>query len=355
MADAITRVSDMASIPELFGQYLTAEIYAKSALVRSGAAFVDPRVAKVVNSVDGGSMITLPEFNPLSGDSTIIGDSNGVDSVKVSSHKKEAIAIMRKYAVSEADLATYLATGDKSKLLDVVVNGLADYWVKEKQKIALAVLKGIFASTDGADFSFDANGAGDVDASTGDKIDVNSIIDTMALRGDAEDNTKIMIVHPVIEAQLRKLNLIETTSFEGTDTVLVSNQRGALSGPNITKMVLGMQLIVDQTMPVEDAASGGGKVYTSYILGENSIVMADGFPFVPFESDRDISTGAGETKHVSRISMVVQPVGWSYAKDGGTAQADISPTNTELSTGAKWSVPGEDNRECKVYQLRTNG
>lgn len=72
---AITKFADMVIVPEHFTTYVNERTTEKSALVQSGAATPDARVAQVINGTPlGGNMITMPFYKPLSGDDEIFGE-----------------------------------------------------------------------------------------------------------------------------------------------------------------------------------------------------------------------------------------------------------------------------------------
>ena len=92
--------------------------------------------------------------------------------------------------------------------------------------------------------------------------------------------------------------------------------------------------------------------YTTYLLGTGAIQRADAPVTNPVETSRDALTDGGTNYLITRIRETMHPNGFSFKKPGSGYTA--SPTDTQLSTAANWSVVA-DPKTIALARLVSNG
>jgi hypothetical protein len=88
--------------------------------------------------------------------------------------------------------------------------------------------------------------------------------------------------------------------------------------------------------------------YTTYVLGNGALSYEDVGVKQPYEMGRNPATNGGQDTLYIRQRKCFSPYGISYTK---ASQATLSPTDTELETGANWSLvhSGEASESSRSY------
>ena len=292
----VTRISDVIE-PEVFAAYVREAVIERSAIIRSGIITQNEQLNGLVTG--GGRTITMPFWRRIGGDSEIINDTDSLTPDKISTAADVATLLIRGKAWGARELASAIA-GDSA--MDAIGSMVAEWWVREEQKILIRTLTGAFAA---------ASMAGHVKA-VGGPITATATLDAKQLLGDASDRLSAIFMHSATYTQLQKLNLIE----------FIPDARGEIAFIRY----LGYNVVVDDTMPVTSGT------YTTYLLAAGVIGRGDGTPvdLTPVETDRD--SLAGEDYLINRRAFILHPMGVKWIG----SPASTTPSNTELSTGTNW-------------------
>lgn len=317
-----TVFADMQIVPEKFTQYVNERTTKKSALIRAGIATPNPIVTQVINGTpQGGNMIQMPFFNPLSGDDDNFGEVTLVPT-GITTGNERATLLIRQKAWSATDLARVKGGADPmSAIMDLV----SDWWVEKEQAIFLNVLKGLFA-TGGAL----ANGhLNDISGETGDAavISVDATLDTKQKMGDAYNKLGVAVMHSATYTRLQKQQKIET-EYSSDLKIKID-------------YYLGYEVIVDDEMPVNSG------VYDTIFVGKGAFTRENGSPsgLVGTETDRDKLSAVDYL--INRKAFVLHPNGVSFTGTPAGAYA----TNTELATANNWQVV-KDLKNIPIVCLR---
>jgi len=325
---AATRLSDVI-VPEVFNNYMTQETTKKSALIQSGIAQSVPNISVP----DGGETIKMPFWNDIDGDPEAIQSDSALTPQKIDAGKDIARVLMFGKAWSAEDLAAELAGDDPMR---AIASKLANFWTTNQQKVAVAMLNGVFAdnvNNDDGDLVLDV-AEGDVDTNGAVELDGGIILDGAQKLGDAKGKLTALAVHSQVHTNLQKKQLIEYFPESDVDVGF-----GTYNGKT---------LVIDDGVPVEDAATSGKK-YTSYLFARGAFGYAEGQPKTPTETDRN--SLKGEDILVNRRKWIMHPRGFAWqegavAKDMPTLAELADPTNYDRVYPKKLS---------RVVEIVTNG
>lgn len=306
---AITKFADMVIVPEHFTTYVNERTTEKSALVQSGAATPDARVAQVINGTPlGGNMITMPFYKPLSGDDEIFGeDALTPDGVQTGSER--ATLLIRQKAWGTTDLARVKGGSDP---MAAIMNMVSDWWLEREQAIFISVLKGLF----GASGALATNHMLDISTQSGAAavIGVDATLDAKDLMGDAYKKITAIAMHSATFTKLQKQQKIETVYSSDLKVDIDT--------------YLGYRVIVDDSMPVNSG------VYDTYLIGAGAFTRDSGTPdgLISTETDRDKLKA--EDFLINRKAFVLHPNGVSFKGTPTKAYA----TNQDLETASNWEL-----------------
>ncbi|WP_228777533.1 major capsid protein [Lonepinella koalarum] len=294
-----TRIADVV-VPELFTKYVIQRTTEKSALWQSGIISQLPEANLVAQN--GGSVITMPFWEDLSGDSEVLSETTPLTVNKIKANSDVAILHARGKAWGANDLARALSGDDP---LGAVSELAATYWSREMQKMTLATLEGVFGATTMSDNLLD------VSKLTGESavISGSTFIDAAYKLGDEVDNLTAVAMHSATAAFLAKQNLIET--IRDADGIV------------LYQTYMGKRIIVDDGMP----QTGG--VYTTYLFGAGAIGYGEVAPPMAVETDRDSLQGDDILIH--RRHFILHPRGVKWKGSAG-----LAPDNAGLKTKTNW-------------------
>lgn len=315
-------------IPEVWIPYMVQRTKDLSALWSAGILDQNDKYDEL--AAGGGSTVQMPFFQDLTGDSEVLSDSGALSVNKISATKDVAYLHKRGKAWGANDLAKALSGADP---MAAIADLVATWWARDFQKTLLASLKGIFATTLSSTHVLDVSIATGNTAVAANKVGTDNVISAFDKLGDASADLTAMAMHSAVYHNLLKLDVIQF------------DQPSEQGDP--IQRYLGRRIIVDDSLP-KVAAATNGFVYTTYLFGEGAIGYGEGTPEEAVEMDRDIL--AGESYLVNRRHFLLHPKGVKYV---GTP-AGVSPTNTELETGANWSRVYQV-KSVPVVALKTNG
>lgn len=301
---AATRLSDVI-VPEIFTPYTVQRTTELSNIIQSGIAARSPELNNLVSG--GGSTFNLPYFNDLTGDAEVIIDNQALTVNSISTERQVGVALNLAKSFGSSFLAQYVSGEDPMR---VIGDQLAEYWVRQEQKILVNILKAVFASTSDIYSSH-------VNDQTTTAITANMMIDTVSKLGDAYGKLSAMVCHSAIYASLRKLNLIQYV----TEPILQ---------PKTFPQFMGLDVIVDDGVEVTGA---GPYSYRTYVFAQGAISYGQAAldPADATELDRD--SLKSEDVLISRRRMIMHPNGFKWT---GASMAGSSPTYAEMATATNW-------------------
>jgi hypothetical protein len=296
--------------------------------IKSGVLSVNQSLASRMKEGVGVHMIAEPIKGLLDGD---VINYDGVTNIEATSRKtylQNKVVLGRAKAWQEKDFSTDI-TGEEFLPYSAMAEEVNEYYEGVDQADILAILKGIFSMSDEAGAAFvdkhttELEGA--IQATT-----LNRAITKAA--GDHRNQFSMCIMHSNIAAGLEDLNVL--TFLSQTDANGIQKDLG-LAEWN------GRLVIIDDDAPV----SGDG-VYTTYVLGRNSIEYADCGVKVPSEMTRDPFTNGGIDVLVTRQRHLYAP---KYISFTNKSVASLSPVAAELANGANWEIVNDGQAEGKTY------
>lgn len=302
-----TRISDVIQ-PAVFNPYVIQKSMELSALINSGIVQHMSEFDKLASGHN--TLVNMPFWNDLTGDSEVMKDSGALTPGKIGSNKDVAIKHGRGRAWGANGLSALLSGDDPMGAIGDLV---AAYWSREMQKVLLATLDGAFSATSMSNKVLDISGK-----TTGaELLTGETFVDANQLMGDAKDLLTGVMMHSAVEAYLVKKQMIqyEETKDKSLRIPYFMNKR----------------VIVDDSMPYDTSTKTG----TMYLFGEGAIALGNGkHPnIIETEVDRDSLASSGEDFLINRRIFIMHPRGIKWTD---TSKADIFPTNDEIKTGTNW-------------------
>lgn len=300
-----TTLSDVI-VPELFNPYMINRSMELSALYKSGIVTNNAEFDRLAS--EPAPIHHMPFYEDLTGDAEIVIEGQQLTPAKITSNQDISTTIRLAKAWAATDLAAQLSGKDPMEAIATLV---ATYWERQRQKLLIHILKGVFASTDMQDHVYD------VSAKSGKSANISAagFIEALQLLGDAQDQLTGIVMHSATKSYLKTQNLI-TTERDSTSVEFDTYQ--------------GRRVIVDDGCPIDD------DVYTTYIFGQGAIALGNGSPtgFVATEVDRDKLMGSGVDYLINRQVLIMHPRGIKWTN---TNRANVeSPTFEELEDATNW-------------------
>lgn len=311
---AAVKISDII-VPEVFNGYVIEKTAEKSALISSGIVKASAELNSL--AVKGGKLITMPQYDDLTGADEVLSDSGSLTAGKITTDQDVAVLHMRGRAWGSNDLAEAVNV-EQSDPMDAIASLVGEYWARRMQSLLLSTLVGVFTASGSSMDSL----ISDITGNSGDAavISDQTFVDAMQVMGDAKDKLSGVLMHSATEAKLVKDGLAQQVFNPAT-------------GEAAYTTFLGKRVIIDDTSPVS------GTSYTTYIFGEGAIGLGNGQPPVPTEVDRD--SLAGEDYLINRKHFILHPRGVEFTSG---SVAGSSPTNAECEDGA--------NNWTRVWQVK---
>lgn len=335
---AETLVSDIIQ-PEIFLPYVVERSAQLSALVASGIVDTDPGFVALANG--GGSHVTMPFWNDLTGEDQVLSDTGALVTKKITTSADAAVIHNRGDSWSTNDLAGILAGDDPMKRIGDLV---ATYWARKTQALVIATLEGVFASPLMA-----ASNVHDIAATVGNPVALANtlhaptMIDAKQLLGDVSEKLTAIAMHSAVYSNLLKNNLITFVPEAAQGTPI--------------RQFLGLNVIVDDSLPTE--VVDGKAVFHTYVFGAGAIAMGVSTNNETIEGGAGNSTWqlefarqslAGQNIMINRRRFVCHPRGVKWL---GASVAGLSPTNDELANGANW-IRIYEPKNVRLVMIRHN-
>lgn len=288
----------------------------KQTFVNSGIFGSDTDIDAAISGIKKGTTIEVdylvePDFiEPEYGDDS----NNDITPQNIGEKMFRAAVMFPNVAFAEKSIVKVLrAHADENDGLQALVDYIAKYWDKYKQRQAFAMYKGMIADNI-------ANDSGDLIEVVAKPFDFDVAVDALAKRGDSMvDSMDHIFMNSVVYTARVKAGQIAVEKEEET-------------GVNISTWN-GMRVHVDDVL-----APVAGKSTTIFAKSGSfveSLVNMDtnGMQSLEYARDAKKGHGAGLTEVVSRVGGLWHPSGWDYTK---TTQAGISRNLAETALSANW-------------------
>ena len=370
----------------------------KNELAKSNAIGTNEQAAAALSTQTGSLSASIPYFGKIKG-ATSQNNDGGTDikSTTTSTFKQGFVTASRMDSWVEKNFSKSITEG--VNFMDNVAAQIGDYKLEVKQAMLLSILKGIYAMTKTGDgirakaakefiekhtYDITAEKVGDtpgmVSATT-----LNKAIQKAG--GDNKNIFKLVIMHSEVATNLENLKLLKYMTYTDADGIERELTLGTWNG----KLVL-----VDDNMPTEDIPDTYGKTtdtalnadktyytrsgsassyvytivetpdtanigtyyeaksavphYTTYILGESSIVLNDIGDDKPYEMGRSPEKNGGQDTLYVRDRYICGVNGISFETP---ASLTASASNADLENGENWAVinDGKESIEHKAISV----
>lgn len=368
--------------PLAFGTYINhIPNMQKNELAKSGAVGANKQARSALSSQSGSLYARIPYFGRINGTTSQNNDGNtNIASSNTSTFEQGFITASRMDSWTEKSFSRNITAG--VDFMDSVAAQIADYKFEVKQTMLLKILQGIFSmSTSGDSVAADAardfinnhiydiSDLSDEDAYIG-VTTLNNAVQKAC--GDSKNNFRLAIMHSTVATRLENLNLLKYLTY--TDKHGVEREL-SLATWN------GRSILIDDNMPTEErplsykktadtsiidnklyyTRSGSSPdyiytpvaspassdlssyyepdkfftAYTTYILGEGSIILDNIGDTYPYEMSRDPGKNGGEDTLYVRDRYVCGVDGISFEKP---ASITASASNDDLACGDNWVI-----------------
>lgn len=333
-----TRFDSKSFNPEAFGHYVNRiPNVTKTELAKSRAIGANENARNALSSQTGSLYARIPYFGRISGATSQNNDgATDITSSNTTTFEQGFVTASRMDSWTERSFSKNITAG--VDFMDNVAGQIAEYKQEVRQNMILAILAGIFAmDTTGSDIAataaaeFLAKHVYDISAEAGDDGYVGAATLNKAIQkacGDNKNIFKLAIMHSEVATNLENLRLLKYLTQTDGDGI---TRDLAIATWN------GRTVLIDDGMPtgsvtIDDVAY---TTYTTYILGEDSIILDDIGDSVPYEMNRSPEKNGGQDTLYVRDRYICGVDGISFEKP---STLTASASNSDLSTGANWNI-----------------
>jgi len=340
----MTKFDSKSFNPQAFGAYIQRiPNVTKTELAQSGAIGRNENAAAALSNQTGSLYARVPYFGRISG-TTSQNNDGGTDitTQTTSTYEQGFVTASRMDSWTERSFSKNITAG--VDFMDNVAAQIGDYKLEVRQTMLLAVLKGIYSmKITGTSVSekaakefiekhtFDITGetTGDTPGMVG-AATLNKAIQKAC--GDNKNIFKMVIMHSEVATNLENIKLLKYMVYNDANGI---ERELALATWN------GRLVLIDDNMPTEEVGTGDAAYtkYTTYVLGENAIILDDIGDSVPFEMSRDPKVNGGQDTLYVRDRYIVGVDGISFEKP---ATVTASASNVDLANGANWNIINDD-------------
>ena len=324
--------------PEAFGAYVKRiPNVTKNELAKSGAIGSNEQARAALSSQTGSLYARIPYFGRISGSTSQNNDgATDITSTNTTTYEQGFVVASRMDSWTERSFSKSITAG--VDFMDNVAAQIADYKLEVKQNMLLAILSGVFSmSVSGASVAakaakeFLANHVYDITTQEGEAAMVGSTTLNKAIQkacGDNKNIMKLVIMHSEVATNLENIKLLKYMTQTDADGI---EKELALATWN------GRLVLIDDAMPTEVIGSDESAYtkYTTYVLGEDSIILDDIGDEHAYEMGRDPKVNGGQDTLYVRDRYICGVDGISFEKP---ASITASASNADLATGANWNI-----------------
>lgn len=315
----------------------------KTELAKSGAVGSNENARSALSNQTGSLYARIPFFGRIDG-STSQNNTGAVDitASSTTTYEQGFVTASRMDAWTERNFSKNITAG--VDFMDNVAGQIADYKMNVKQTMLLAILKGVFSmTTSGATVpakaakDFITAHTLDISASTGEDGMVGASTLNTAMQQACGDNKSVftlVIMHSAVATHLENLKLLKYMTYTDADGIQRDLSLATWNGRTV---------LIDDGMPTEAGTDSNGSFtkYTTYVLGNGSIVLDDIGDAVPYEMSRDPKTNGGQDTLYVRDRYICGVDGISFEKPSSIT---ASASNDDLSTGANWNIVNDGSK-----------
>lgn len=333
--------------PQAFGLYVNRiPNTTKNELAKSGAVGTNEQARAALSNQTGSLYARIPYFGRISGATSQNNDGNSdITSTNTTTYEQGFVVASRMDSWTERSFSKNITAG--VDFMDNVAAQIADYKLEVKQNLLLAILKGVFSmSTTGKSAAataaktfldkhiYDISAAANADDQVVGSSTLNKAIQRAC--GDNKQIFKLVIMHSEVATNLENLKLLKFMTQTDADGI---ERELALATWN------GRLVLIDDNMPTEEvpeSESGKGDgytKYTTYVLGDGSIILDDIGDSVPYEMSRDPKTNGGQDTLYVRDRYICGVDGVSFEKP---ASLTASASNADLANGENWNIINDE-------------
>lgn len=332
--------------PEAFGKYVQRiPSVKKNQLIQSGAVGTNENAKTALSSQTGSLYARIPYFGRISGETSQNNDgATNITSTSTTTYEQGFVTASRMDSWTERSFSKNITAG--VDFMDNVAKQISEYKLEVKQAMLLAILSGVFSmKTSGSTVAakaakefvekhtYDITGKAGEDAYVG-AATLNTAIQQAC--GDNKNIFKLAVMHSAVATRLENLRLLKYLTYTDKDGIQHDLALGTWNGRTV---------LIDDDMPVEEVpaveASGDNPAveaytkYTSYVLGQGSIILDDIGDSVPYEMSRDPKTNGGQDTLYVRDRFICGVDGISFEKP---ASITASASNNDLKNGDNWAI-----------------
>lgn len=304
----------------------------KNELLKSGALRTRNDLKSSLTEQVGGNYITIPMKGLLDGTPLNYDGQTDIIATSTKTYSQGMVVIGRAKAWVERDFSFDITGG--VDFMSNVASQVNKYWQDYDQETLINILKGIFAMTGAENLKFVNGHTNDISAGQGDaaKVDATTLNNTIQkASGDNKSIFTTAIMHSVVATNLENLQLLQYLKY--TDKAGITRDLGIATWS-------GRTVLIDDSVPVD------GTKYTTYLLGAGAFDYCDCGAKVPNEMGRDAAINGGQDTLYTRQRKLFAPYGISFTK---ASMVSLSPTDTELATGANWELVNDGAASDKTY------
>ena len=265
-----TKIADVIQ-PELFAQYVIDKTTEKSEIMNAGVVENNPKLNELISG--GGTILTMPKWNDLAGKSQVLDDTNPITVNNITSKSELATLLIRANAWGAHELAGALAGDDPMK---AIADRVSDWWLRDEKSNIMAILNGVFATSNMADLVHDIHSEGTS------AISANAVLDAKQLMGDASDLLSMIYMHSATFTELQKQNVIQ----------FIPVAESKIQIPTY----LGYRVICDDSAPVIPKGKGVYAITLGGTYATNDTVTIDGVTYTVLATDTTNAILAGSIK-----------------------------------------------------------
>ena len=304
----------------------------KNELLKSGALRTRNDLKSSLTEQVGGNYITIPMKGLLDGTPVNYDGQTDITATRTKTYSQSMVVIGRAKAWVERDFSFDITGG--VDFMSNVASQVNKYSQDYDQETLINILKGIFAMTGAENLKFVNGHTNDISAGSGDaaKVDATTLNNTIQkASGDNKSIFTTAIMHSVVATNLENLQLLQYLKY--TDKAGITRDLGIATWS-------GRTVLIDDSVPVD------GTKYTTYLLGAGAFDYCDCGAKVPNEMGRDPAINGGQDTLYTRQRKLFAPYGISFTK---ASMVSLSPTDTELATGANWELVNDGAASDKTY------
>lgn len=327
--------------PQAFGAYVKRiPNVTKTELAKCGAVGSNEQAKAALSTQTGSLYARIPYFGRISGKTSQNNDgATNIESTNTTTFEQGFVVASRMDSWTERSFSKNITAG--VDFMDNVAAQIADYKFEVKQAMLLAILKGVFSMKTTGSTVAEKAAKEFVEKHTFDisKEKENNVVGATTLNkaiqkacGDNKNIFKLVIMHSEVATNLENMKLVKFMTQTDKDGI---ERELALATWN------GRLVLIDDGMPTEEVTDPAGNymAYTTYILGEDSIILDDVGDSVPYEMSRDAKTNGGQDTLYVRDRYICGVDGISFEKPSSIT---ASASNKDLETGTNWNIINDE-------------